>query len=222
MRRVRLAVRTVLRCLDRIRSASVSGVAQHQSCFCISFFWWQVKRSHLHTDMSSKKKGESTQLCPKAPRADFHVSSHDNSVSSPAHQQWSPLAFQRFQCWTSFSSNCSLWPSLRNIGGIAVRARWVQWYDFTGNLHRKRERDVRCINSDRRHLNIAFLYNKHNHQNSEQNSRTYAGASGIGEPWLRGRSALGCATGPCCQPGCPRDLPVNQAADRGLSPACSP
>ena len=37
-------------------------------------------------------------------------------LKSPAHQQWSPWAFQRFWCSTGFSSSCSLLPSLRNIG----------------------------------------------------------------------------------------------------------
>ena len=38
-------------------------------------------------------------------------------LNSPAHQEWSPEAFQRFSCWTGFSCSCSFRPSLRNICG---------------------------------------------------------------------------------------------------------
>lgn len=46
-------------------------------------------------------------------------------LTSPAHQQWSPWAFQRFRCWTGFSSSCSLRSSMENIRGTVVWARWV-------------------------------------------------------------------------------------------------
>lgn len=82
---------TVLQCLVQSRSASVSSLAQHPSCICISFLWWQVKRSLSHTYMWLQKEREIAHPCLKVHgmvavsndwllKVDFHSSSQDNSI----------------------------------------------------------------------------------------------------------------------------------------------
>ena len=51
-----------VRCLGKSRSASVSGVAQHQSCFCIRFFWRHVKWSLLAQICGPKRKERAHSL----------------------------------------------------------------------------------------------------------------------------------------------------------------
>lgn len=47
---------TVLWCLGQLRSASVLGLAQRPSCFCILFLWQRVKRNLSHTYMWLQKE----------------------------------------------------------------------------------------------------------------------------------------------------------------------
>ena len=100
--------------------------------------------SHWFVVAKGRRK-QSIQLCPQVQGIRFSAVSISPTMTafwkqtsmfrrmtilldSPAHQHWSPLAFQRFWCWTGFSSSGSLQPSLQNIGGTVLQARCgVQW-----------------------------------------------------------------------------------------------
>ena len=95
--------------------------------------------SHGYVDAKERRKHTEGIRCVAVSKSPTTTSSESWLVmfcrmtillNSPAHQQRSPPAFHRFQCWTSFSSSCLLRLSLRCI--VSTRTslwarRGAQW-----------------------------------------------------------------------------------------------